>query len=114
MAARFASRKQIRIRTSAFGICIRLCAFNTALARKGLAVLKALWGGHTAALQFMLGRQLQVGERKHAIQGRRLQEDIMVTCIRHILQAMGRSKVMITVRTICLDDSGHKGLAHFM
>ena len=30
--------------------------------------LKALWGGHTAALQFMLGRQLQVGERKHILQ----------------------------------------------
>ena len=35
----------------------------------------------------MLGRQLQVGERTHAIQSRRLQEeDIMATCIRHILQ----------------------------
>ena len=38
-------------------------------------LLKALWGGHTAALQFMLGRQLQVGERKHAIQSRRLQDE---------------------------------------
>ena len=34
-------------------------------------LLKALWGGHTAALQFMLGIQLQVGERKHAIRDRR-------------------------------------------
>ena len=33
-------------------------------------LLKALWGGHTAALQFMLGIQLQVGERKHAIRDR--------------------------------------------
>ena len=37
-------------------------------------LLKALWGGHTAAHQFMLGRQLQVGERRHAIQSRRLEE----------------------------------------
>ena len=37
--------------------------------------MKALWGGHTAALQFMLGRQLQVGERKHALQSRRLQNE---------------------------------------
>ena len=37
--------------------------------------MKALWGGHTAALQFMLGRQLQVGERKHAIQSRRFQDE---------------------------------------
>ena len=56
---------------------------------KQYLLLKALWGGDTAALKFMLGRQLQVGERKHAIQSRRLQEeDIMATCIRHILQAM--------------------------
>ena len=34
-------------------------------------LLKALWGGHTAALQFMLGIQLQVGDRKHAIRDRR-------------------------------------------
>ena len=34
-------------------------------------LLKALWGGHTAALQFMLGMQLQVGERKHAMRDRR-------------------------------------------
>ena len=34
-------------------------------------ILKAFWGGHTAALQFMLGIQLQVGERKHAIRDRR-------------------------------------------
>ena len=36
MVACFASWKQIRILASAF----RLCAFNTALARKGLAVFK--------------------------------------------------------------------------
>ena len=40
--------------------------------------LKALWGGHTAALQFMLGRQLQMGERKHAIQSRRLQDEKII------------------------------------
>ena len=34
-------------------------------------LLKALWGGHTAALQFMLGIQLQAGEKKHAIRDRR-------------------------------------------
>ena len=34
-------------------------------------LLKALWGGHTAALQLMLGIQLQVSERKHAIRDRR-------------------------------------------
>ena len=34
-------------------------------------LLKALWGGHTAALQFMLGMQLQAGERKHAMRDRR-------------------------------------------
>ena len=33
-------------------------------------LLKALWGGHTAALQIMLGIELQVGERKHAIRDR--------------------------------------------
>ena len=43
----------------------------------------------SAALQFMLGMQLQVGERKHAKRTRRLQEDdIMRTCMRYILQAM--------------------------
>ena len=36
-----------------------------------VSLLKALWGGHTAALQFMLGIQLQVGDRKHAIRDRR-------------------------------------------
>ena len=40
--------------------------------------LKALWGGHTAPLEFMLGRQLQVGERKHAIQSRRLQDEDII------------------------------------
>ena len=45
-------------------------------------LLKALWGGHTAALQFMLGILLPIGERKHAIRSRRLQEDeIMTACI---------------------------------
>ena len=34
--------------------------------------MKALWGGHTAALQFMLGIQQQIGERKHAKRNRRL------------------------------------------
>ena len=48
------------------------------------SLLKALWGGHTAALQFMLGIQLQVGERKHAMQDRRFargrhHEDIHAT-----------------------------------
>ena len=52
-------------------------------------LLKALWGGHTAALQFMLGIQLQVGERKHAMRHRRLQEDdIIRTCMRCILQVV--------------------------
>ena len=45
-------------------------------------ILKALWGGHTAALQFMLGKPLQIGERKHAIRSQRLQEeDIAAACI---------------------------------
>ena len=37
----------------------------------GPPLLKALWGGHTAALHFMLGMQLQVGESKHAMRDRR-------------------------------------------
>ena len=41
--------------------------------------LKALWGGHTAALQFMLCIQLPIGEGKHAIRSRRLHEDEIVT-----------------------------------
>ena len=41
------------------------------VARVNASLLKALWGVHTAALQFMLGIQLQVGERKHAIRERR-------------------------------------------
>ena len=41
--------------------------------------LKALWGGHTAALQFMLRIQLPIGEGKHAIRSRRLHEDEIVT-----------------------------------
>ena len=41
--------------------------------RQGRRVqLKALWGGHTAALQFMLCIQFPIGERKHAIRSRRL------------------------------------------
>ena len=45
-------------------------------------LLKAPWEGHTAALQFMLGILLPIGERKHAIRSRRLQEDeIMTACI---------------------------------
>ena len=44
-------------------------------------LLKALWGGHTAALQIMLGKKLQAGERKHAVRSRRLHEDdIMTAC----------------------------------
>ena len=44
-------------------------------------ILKALWGGHTAALQIMLGKELQAGERKHAVRSRRLHEDdIMTAC----------------------------------
>ena len=50
--------------------------------RKEGMLLKALWEGHTAALQFMLGILLPIGERKHAIRSRRLQEDeIMTACI---------------------------------
>ena len=41
--------------------------------------LKALWGGHTAALQFMLCIQFPIGEGKHAIRSRRLHEDEIVT-----------------------------------
>ena len=41
--------------------------------------LKALWGGHTAALQFMLCIQFPIGERKHASRSRRLHEDEIVT-----------------------------------
>ena len=41
--------------------------------------LKALWGGHTAALQFMLFIQFPIGEGKHAIRSRRLHEDEIVT-----------------------------------
>ena len=44
-------------------------------------LLKALWGGHTAALQIMLGKELQAGERKHAMRSRRRHEDdIMTAC----------------------------------
>ena len=39
--------------------------------RKAVVLLKALWGGHTAALHFMLGIQMQVGKRKHAMRDRR-------------------------------------------
>lgn len=42
-------------------------------------LLKALWGGHTAALQFMLCIQFPIGEGKHAIRSRRLHEDEIVT-----------------------------------
>ena len=38
-----------------------------------------LWGGHTAALQFMLCIQFPIGEGKHAIRSRRLHEDEIVT-----------------------------------
>ena len=38
-------------------------------------LLKALWGGHPAALLFLIGSQLQVGERRHAKPDRRLQKD---------------------------------------
>ena len=41
--------------------------------------LKALWGGHTAALQFMPCIQFPIGEGKHAIRRRRLHEDEIVT-----------------------------------
>ena len=45
----------------------------------GRIQLKALWGGHTAALQFMLCIQFPIGEGKHAIRSRRLHEDEIVT-----------------------------------
>ena len=41
--------------------------------------LKALWGGHTAALQFMLCIQFPIGEGRHATWSRRLHEDEIVT-----------------------------------
>ena len=41
--------------------------------------LKALWGGRTAALQFMLCIQFPIGEGKHAIRSRRLHKDEIVT-----------------------------------
>ena len=41
--------------------------------------MKALWGGHTAAHQFMLCINFPIGERKHAIRSRRLHEDEIVT-----------------------------------
>ena len=44
-----------------------------------LFTLKALWEGHTAALQFMLCIQFPIGEGKHAIRSRRLHEDEIVT-----------------------------------
>ena len=44
-----------------------------------LIQLKALWGGHTAALQFMLCIQFPIGEGKHAIRSRRLHGDEIVT-----------------------------------
>ena len=46
---------------------------------RNLIQLKALWGGHTAALQFMLCIQFPIGEGKHAIRSRRLHEDEIVT-----------------------------------
>ena len=41
--------------------------------------LKALWGGHTAAHQFMLCIKFPIGERRHAIWNRRLHEDEITT-----------------------------------
>ena len=42
-------------------------------------LLKALWGGHPSALQFMLCIQFLIGEGKHAIRSRRLHDDEIVT-----------------------------------
>ena len=68
-------------------------------------LLKALWGGHTAALQFMLGMQLQVGERKHAMRDRRFARGRHhEACMRYILQ------VVFGRRSTCLkaDDAKTK------
>ena len=45
----------------------------------GCVLLKALWGGHTAAHQFMFCIKFPIGERKHATWSRRLHEDEIVT-----------------------------------
>ena len=56
--------------------------------------------------RFMLGSQLQAGERKHAIWSWRLQkDDIMATCIRYIL------KVMLALHILC--DISCEGGGHF-
>ena len=54
--------------------------------------LKALWGGHTAALQFMLCIQFPIGEGKHAIRSRRLPEDEIVTAC-----TAGNSTEMVSI-----------------
>ena len=72
--------KKIMSRTLYWKAGVYMCGPGGAAYRKCL--LKALWGGHTAALHFMLGQPLQFGERKHAILCRRLpEEDIMTACI---------------------------------
>ena len=40
--------------------------------RPPLNLLKALWGGHTAALQFLIGHRPLMCEEEHAIDDRRL------------------------------------------
>ena len=77
----------------AFGFCKTdfVTSPNTAEPGKGLAVLKALWGGHTAALQFAICISAQGCRfgKKNAIRTGRLQEDgIIMTCLRRILQML--------------------------
>ena len=71
------------LRGSRNGFCIRIFLpmppTRLSPQEAGRIQLKALWGGHTAALQFMLCIQFPIGERKHAIRSRRLHEDEIVT-----------------------------------
>ena len=61
------------------GRILRFAEAGTDSAFGYFCLLKALWGGHTAALQFMLCIQFPIGEGKHAIRSRRLHEDEIVT-----------------------------------
>ena len=96
--------RAFRIRSD-FGIWISDMCFNTALARKGLAVFnwRPSGEGNTAALLFLIGTaisgrrnkacnsQSAIPARGHGFNGFNVfngSKDIMATCIRHILQAV--------------------------
>ena len=70
------NEKNGKIRQSTFPVGAQSCQrmWKTKVSRFLLftPLLKALWGGHTAALQFLIGHRPLMCEEEHAIDDRRL------------------------------------------